>query len=235
MKLILSLILLICEFAMAAPKDNLMNDCVMSYLPSSSNIFDAAKIEINSETHMVFRSRKYADTERIYIYSNGKYWFAPIPVKDNFFAPKTAIVQLGDKTYCMDYDLNWILNDEFHLLKADDPKCAGAPKMVMKTEEVPAPAEKSLRDKIVHDLDYQMSCFDPKEECTANMKETAYNTLKNWNSSVCEKIKDPVLQSKIKDVKKVVAGYGVQSPVPASSGASVPGQTPAQSRQPVNH
>ena len=112
MKLILSLILLV-QAGLALAKDNAMVECVMSYKPQSSDALDFAKCDINSETDLVFRTRKYADGERIYIYSEGKYWFFPIEVKDNFFSPKSAIVQMGDKSYCMDYDLNWILNDEF--------------------------------------------------------------------------------------------------------------------------
>ena len=119
-------------------------------------------------------------------------------------------------------------------MKSDDPKCAGAPKMTLKHEPVSPTAEKSLRDKLVNDINYQMICFDPKEECLTSSTQEAYAKLKNWDSSKCEKIKDTTLQNKIKNMKKVLADYTTRSQNPPVR-TSTPGTTPSAPAPHTSH
>src|SRR4051812_47057050 len=112
MKLILALIFFGSQVSFAVAKNPMsapaLNQCALSYSTAGSVIFDAAKCEVNSETHLVFRSGKYSNSEEVYIYNEGQFWHFSNPIVNEFYSPKVALVQMGKKTYCLAYDFNWL-------------------------------------------------------------------------------------------------------------------------------
>lgn len=195
--------------------------CLQSYQQAKTAFFDVTYGETTDKNQLIFRNGKFLPPQLLYIFNNGKFWTAELPIGDNFYQKKVAIVTIGAEKFCLKYEFNLIRKDDLVISPFKESTCATPENIVMNVAQ--AEAHPSIEDvmfrKMKNDIMWELGCIADRQDktCGTGRRTREYDRLTKWNTLACEKIANIDLKRLIADKKRILSDYSSEASPPATS------------------